>query len=333
MAELKDEDIKRLASDFLTTKADQAEIAALQSAVENNAAAALELLAQVQAARDGVRTGLSAEQNEGVRPRVEALIASHARKRGIFGLFKRRPKPVSAPEPVPGPASAPTPVPAPVLAEAAAPVTVPAPIPVPLPAPAPAPAPAPVATQAAAAQPPVAAREAEPDADMEDTAPIAEIVEAASVMPRLGVPGSALAAMQAAPFAPALPAPAVSAVSGARLSIEQPVVEKPAPQKPMLVPAAVNFGAIPEPPRRYAPGKAPSKPRKGMAWALILVLGLALGYHYRKSLRSLYTPSAPVIVHPVQSAPPAAAVQGPPVRADAAVPALDAPLPAELPKP
>ena len=191
MAELRDEDIKRLASDFLTTKADQNEIAALHTAVENNAAAALELLAQVQAAREGVRTGLSAEQNEGVRPRVEALIASHARKRGIFGLFKSRPKPVPAPEPVSGPVSLPTLVaaPAPMLA--------------------PAPEPAPFAAPAAAAQPPaqflssVAAPETEPDADMEDTAPIVEIAEAASITPRLGAPGSALAAMQASPAAAA----------------------------------------------------------------------------------------------------------------------------------
>lgn len=326
MAELKDEEFKRLASDFLTTKAGENEIAVLNMAIENNAEAALELLAQVQAAREGVRTGLSAEQNEGVRPRVEALIAAHARKRGIFGLFRRRPKPVPAPEPVPGPASAPAPASASALGPAGAPV------------PAPAPAGAPGTTQATAAQPPFAARDAEPDADMEDTAPIAEIVDAASVTPRLGAPGSALAAMQAAPPAPAVPAASSARLAPAAQGVEKPapqtpVAEKPAVQKPMMIPAAVNFGAVPEVPKRTAPVKAPPRSRKGLVALLVLAVLLAVAYTYRTKLVGLYAPPAPPVAHHVPMAPPAAAMQGPAVRADAAAPALDAPLPAQLPKP
>jgi hypothetical protein len=334
LADLKDEEIKRLASDFLTAKAGEAEVAALHTALENNAAAALEFLAQVQAAREGAgRAGLTAEQNESVRQRVEALIASRARKRGFFGLFRGRPKPIPAPEPVPAPASAPVPVP--IAVPAAAPLPGSAAVPAAAPLPAPVAASAPLAPPAAAplsrSPAPVGAAEAAAEADMEDTAPIAELTDPASVLPRMGAPGSALAAMQAAP-----PAPSASVASSASPPepplVATPAPEKPAVQKPLIVPAAINFGVLPETPPSYAPKAAP-KSRKGMAAVLILLVLLALGYYYRGTLLSLYAPPAPPVVHHVRLPPPpmAPSVQGPAVRADAAAPVLDAPLPAQLP--
>jgi hypothetical protein len=98
------EEIRRLAHAFLTLRAEEAEIAALHTEVENNPAAALELLAQMRAVQGSVTpVALGAEQSEDIRQRVEALIAAGARKRGWLGFFRRRPSVREASKPLPAP--------------------------------------------------------------------------------------------------------------------------------------------------------------------------------------------------------------------------------------
>ncbi len=103
MAELSVDEAQRLARLFLTGQAGDAEIARLQGALADDQGAALELLAQMQAALDdSAPAGLSAEQDRSVNSRIEALIAPRVKKRGPFSfiskLFKRKPKAEEAPK-------------------------------------------------------------------------------------------------------------------------------------------------------------------------------------------------------------------------------------------
>src|SRR5262245_1173390 len=97
MAELSVEEAQRLARLFLTGQARPAELQRLQSALNDDAATALELLTQMQTALDdSAPAGLNAEQDRAVNGRIEALISPRVRKRGFFALilrlFKRKPK-------------------------------------------------------------------------------------------------------------------------------------------------------------------------------------------------------------------------------------------------
>jgi hypothetical protein len=130
MAELSVEEAQRLARQFLTGLAGDAEVGRLESALADDQTLALELLAQMQSALEDVAPeGLTQEQVKSVDARVEALVAPRIRRRGLFGifkrLFKRRRKPVPArvakrPE-APEAAEAPAPPPAPVVAPAVLP--------------------------------------------------------------------------------------------------------------------------------------------------------------------------------------------------------------------
>jgi hypothetical protein len=97
VAELSADDAQRLARQFLTGKAEPADVARLAAALPEDQTLALELLAQMQAALDDVApSALTAEQDRSVDARIEALIAPRIKKRGLFGwvrkLFGRRPK-------------------------------------------------------------------------------------------------------------------------------------------------------------------------------------------------------------------------------------------------
>jgi hypothetical protein len=98
MAELSVDEAQRLARLFLTGQAGDAEVQRLQNALTDDQGAALELLAQMQAALDdSAPAGLNAEQDRTVNGRIEALIAPRVKKRGFFAfilkLFKGKPKP------------------------------------------------------------------------------------------------------------------------------------------------------------------------------------------------------------------------------------------------
>src|SRR6185369_7955437 len=98
MAELSVDEAQRLARLFLTGQAGDAEVQRLQNALTDDQGAALELLAQRQAALDdSAPAGLNAEQDRTVNGRIEALIAPRVKKRGFFAfilkLFKGKPKP------------------------------------------------------------------------------------------------------------------------------------------------------------------------------------------------------------------------------------------------
>jgi hypothetical protein len=102
MAELSVEEAQRLARNFLTGLAGDAEVGRLESALADDQTLALELLAQIQSALEDVAPeGLTQEQVKSVDARVEALVAPRIRRRGILGvfkrLFKRRRKPAPAP--------------------------------------------------------------------------------------------------------------------------------------------------------------------------------------------------------------------------------------------
>src|ERR1700733_3440155 len=97
MAELSVDEAQRLARLFLTGQAIDSDISRLQNALSDDQGAALELLAQMQAALDdSAPAGLSGEQDRSVNSRIEALIAPRVKKRGFFSfftrLFKRKPK-------------------------------------------------------------------------------------------------------------------------------------------------------------------------------------------------------------------------------------------------
>jgi|GEM_PF-3038406 hypothetical protein len=116
MAELSVEEAQRLARQFLTGLAGDAEVGRLESALAEDQTLALELLAQMQSALEDVAPeGLTQDQVKSVDARVEALVGPRIRRRGFFGvfkrLFKRRRKP--APARVAGRAKAPEPAPAP----------------------------------------------------------------------------------------------------------------------------------------------------------------------------------------------------------------------------
>jgi hypothetical protein len=101
MAELSVEEAQRLARQFLTGLAGDAEVGRLESALADDQTLALELLAQMQSALEDVAPeGLTQEQVKSVDARVEALVGPRIRRRGLFGifkrLFKRRRKPVPA---------------------------------------------------------------------------------------------------------------------------------------------------------------------------------------------------------------------------------------------
>ncbi|HXB98255.1 MAG TPA: hypothetical protein VNZ54_09390 [bacterium] len=130
MAELSVEEAQRLARNFLTGLAGDADVSRLESALADDQTLALELLAQMQTALEDVAPeGLTQDQVKSVDARVEALVGPRIRRRGLFGifkrLFKRRRKPVPArvakrPE-APEPEAAPAPAPAPVLESPALP--------------------------------------------------------------------------------------------------------------------------------------------------------------------------------------------------------------------
>jgi len=133
MVELSVEEAQRLARQFLTGLAGDAEVGRLESALSDDQTVALELLAQMQTALDDVAPeGLTQDQVKSVDGRVEALVGPRIRRRGLLGifkrLFKRRRKPVparvakrpEAPEPVAAPAPEPAAAPgleSPVLAD------------------------------------------------------------------------------------------------------------------------------------------------------------------------------------------------------------------------
>ena len=103
MAELSVDEAQRLARLFLTGQASDTEVSRLQNAIGDDQGAALELLAQMQAALDdSAPAGLSAEQDRSVNGRIEALIAPRVKKRGpfsfLFKLFRRKPKEEEAPK-------------------------------------------------------------------------------------------------------------------------------------------------------------------------------------------------------------------------------------------
>ena len=123
MAELSVEEAQRLARQFLTGLAGDADGGRLESVLAEDQTLALELLAQMQSALEDVAPeGLTQEQVKSVDARVEALVGPRIRRRGFFGvfkrLFKRRRKPVparvarraNAPDPVETPAPAPAPM-------------------------------------------------------------------------------------------------------------------------------------------------------------------------------------------------------------------------------
>jgi hypothetical protein len=101
LAELSVDEAQRLARLFLTGQAIDSDIQRLQNALTDDQGAALELLAQMQAALDdSAPAGLNGEQDRSVNGRIEALIAPRIKKRGPFAfilkLFKGKPK--AAPE-------------------------------------------------------------------------------------------------------------------------------------------------------------------------------------------------------------------------------------------
>ena len=76
MAELSVDEAQRLARLFLTGQAIDTDISRLQNALADDQGAALELLAQMQAALDdSAPAGLNGEQDRSVNTRIEALIA------------------------------------------------------------------------------------------------------------------------------------------------------------------------------------------------------------------------------------------------------------------
>lgn len=270
MAGLKPEEVRRLAHDFLTLRAEEAEIAALHAEVENNPAAALELLEQMRAVQGSAApAALSAEQSEDIRHRVEALIASLARKRGWFAFFRRRApsRKASKPSPAPEARAAPRPIPPLVFSGA--------------------PRPAP-----------------QVDADMEDTAPIAEVPESAPERPA------------AAPVSSS-PSPDAAAKPVAR-RVPRPLSSEAEP--PRAAAAPLPLRARPVRRARYLiPG------------ALLLALAAYVLFARRGSSDAGHSaPPAPAIVAPASAPPPPRS--GPPARTDVQAGARDAPLPAELPQ-
>jgi hypothetical protein len=297
VAELTPEEIRRLVSGFFGLGDNETESASLRDEVENSAAAAMEVLAQVQAVFEGAApAGLSAEQNQAVEQRIEALIASQRRKPGLFGFLKRRPAPKPKPK---APAAA---APPPPLAAKSAPT------------------PAPDAVQAPRGE-----------TDFEDTAPIADV----PAQPLTAAPGTALAAMQALPAArsaPARPEPLAAPAPPAPKAAPKPARPAPprkAPAKRGVLAAALALALL------LGFGLYLFLAKPAGLWPL-LARALPAGWLRPaaqapappSAARPPQAPGAPATAAPALVAVPA----GLALRSDAPAPARDAPLPAELPK-
>jgi len=97
LVELSVEEAQRLARQFLTGKAGEADIQRLQAGLAEDQTLALELLAQIQTALDDVApSGLTVDQAKSVDSRIEALVVPRIKKSSAFGwlkkFFKSKPK-------------------------------------------------------------------------------------------------------------------------------------------------------------------------------------------------------------------------------------------------
>lgn len=370
MAELSVEEAQRLARQFLTGKAGEAEIGALRMALETDQTVALELLAQMQTALDDVAPGgLSVEQAGAVKTRVAALIAPRIRRRGLAGLLKKlfSPKPKAAkPAPAPpaapaAPAAAPASLSAPAAAAGAAAKAPAAPGPAPAGAKASLPAPK-------AAEPAAALKAPAATADLEDTVPIGGPAPAddddmmpgpaPAGPPPLAFTGKAPAALPALPALPPLPA----AGSGAKAALPQPQAAAPAAKAPAKpAPAAPDKAPAPAVPAPHADAaggaveveadsesdarsrksaRSLAVPDRVLAGLALAVVAVVLGWLFWSGTLRLpaWLRSRPAVAAaPVQAPPPAAPIlappqrSGPPQRGDVAAPARVEPLPAEIP--